>query len=139
VYQLDRDEFDVQDKYVGRTLTPESFQSTLYHFLHNGSKLLADCIPYLIEQLIQMSAEIKKMPGYRFYGSSLLIVYDGLAPAASIKMMLIDFTHCITRSELEQNQHDMSYPPEHGAQCPDDGFLKGLHTLIDILKKMSSE
>jgi hypothetical protein len=49
-------------------------------------------------------------------------------------MKLIDFTHCITYRELEENQEQMSYPPEKGSKCPDDGFLQGLSTLIHILE-----
>lgn len=48
-------------------------------------------------------------------------------------MKLIDFTHCITRKEIEENQDIMTYPPERGSRCPDDGFLQGIASLIEIL------
>lgn len=73
------------------------------------------------------------MVGYRFYGSSLLIVYDALN-VNNIDMKLIDFTHCITKKEIEQNQLLMTYPPERGSACPDDGFLQGLSSLIEIFQ-----
>lgn len=75
------------------------------------------------------------MVGYRFYGASLLIVFDAL-DVNTITMKLIDFTHCITRKEIEENQDIMTYPPEKGSLCPDDGFLQGVHTLIDILQDL---
>ncbi|KAL0139353.1 hypothetical protein V8B55DRAFT_1523146 [Mucor lusitanicus] len=133
VYQLDKQAYDVQDKYVGRTLTPESFRDTVYHFLHNGINLLIEFIPVLIERLTKLYIEVEKMIGYRFYGSSLLIVYDALNVNRSIAMKLIDFTHCITRKEIEENQDIMTYPPERGSRCPDDGFLQGIASLIEIL------
>ncbi|KAL7318638.1 hypothetical protein PS15m_001856 [Mucor circinelloides] len=134
VYQLDKHAYDIQDKYVGRTLTPESFRDTVHHFLHNGIKLLIEFIPVLIERLTKLYIEIEKMIGYRFYGSSLLIVYDALNVNSSIAMKLIDFTHCITSKEIEENQDIMTYPPERGSRCPDDGFLQGIASLIEILK-----
>ena len=79
--------------------------------------------------------------GYRFYGASLLIVYDGLNVNNvnnnvnnCIQMKIIDFTHCITRKEIKENQYIMTYPPERGSLCPDDGFLQGLESLIEILQ-----
>lgn len=124
----------MQDKYVGRTLTPDSFRQTLHDFLHNGQVLLTRFIPLLLSKLKALYTEINAMIGYRFYGSSLLIVYDALNLNMPIQMKLIDFTHCITYHELEENQAQMPYPPEKGSQYPDDGFLQGLSTLIHILE-----
>jgi inositol-hexakisphosphate kinase len=121
----------MQDKYVGRTLTPASFQQTLYDFLHNGQMLF---VPVLIDKLKALYSEITVMVGYRFYGASLLIVYDAFDLTKPIDVRLIDFTHCITYRELEENQAQMTYPPEKGSKCPDDGFLQGLSTLIHILE-----
>lgn len=133
MYRLDKHLYEYQDKYVGRTLTPESFRDTLHHFLHNGIKLLIDFIPTLIQRMQELYTEIEKMVGYRFYGSSLLIVYDAYN-VNNINMKLIDFTHCITKKEIEENQLLMTYPPERGSACPDDGFLQGLSSLIEILQ-----
>lgn len=130
VYQLDKEAYDIQDKYTGRVLTPESFRETVHHFLLNGIDLW---VPILIKKLKALYTEIEKMAGYRFYGSSLLIVYDALN-MTDISMKLIDFTHCITRTEMEENQDKMTYPPEMGSAYPDDGFLQGLNTIIDILQ-----
>jgi inositol-hexakisphosphate kinase len=99
---------------------------------------LIDFIPILLKKLHLLYIEIEKMVGYRFYGASLLLVYDALN-VNNLKMNIIDFTHCITRKEMEDNQHIMSYPPERGANYPDHGFLKGLHTLIEILQDIYND
>lgn len=131
---MDKKAYDTQDKYTGRILTPDSFRDTLYCFLRNGIDIL---IPILLKKLKGLYIEIEKMIGYRFYGASLLIVYDALN-VNTITMKLIDFTHCITRKEIEENQDLMTYPPEKGSFSPDDGFLQGINTLIDILQDFIS-
>lgn len=127
---MDKGAYDIQDKYTGRILTPDSFRETVHHFLLNGIDVW---VPILLKRLKGLYSEIEKMAGYRFYGASLLIVYDALN-MNHISMKLIDFTHCITRKEMEENQDTMSYPPEKGSDYPDDGFLQGLNTLINILQ-----
>ncbi|CAO3703004.1 unnamed protein product [Rhizopus stolonifer] len=133
VYQINKGHYDVQDKYTGRRLHQDSFQDTLKHFLFNGNRILVEFIPNLLNKLHALHYDIKKIIGYRFYGASLLFVYDGLELSKGIKMKLIDFTHCITRKEIIENQDNMTYPPERGSYCPDDGFLQGINTLIETL------
>ncbi|KAI8142085.1 hypothetical protein BJV82DRAFT_475414, partial [Fennellomyces sp. T-0311] len=77
VYKINRRAYDVQDKYVGRNLTPQSFHETLHYFLHDGNTLLAQHIPALLRKLRRLALLIRSLPGYRFFGSSLLIIYDG--------------------------------------------------------------
>jgi hypothetical protein len=133
---VNKGHYDIQDKYTGRTLNVDSFQETINQFLFNGNRLLIEFIPILLNKLHALYYDIKKMIGYRFYGASLLIVYDGLELSKGIKMKLIDFTHCITRKEIIENQDNMTYPPERGSFCPDDGFLQGINTLIDVLSTL---
>ncbi|RCH87785.1 hypothetical protein CU097_004269 [Rhizopus azygosporus] len=78
VYQVNTGHYDIQDKYTGRTLNEESFKATIRHFLFNGNRFIIEFIPILLSKLHGLYNEIKKMIGYRFYGASLLIVYDGL-------------------------------------------------------------
>ncbi|KAI9474197.1 MAG: hypothetical protein EXX96DRAFT_581006 [Benjaminiella poitrasii] len=131
VFQPTTQTYDVQDKYVGRTLTPEGFRQTLLHFLQ-----CALFVSDLVQRLRQLYRSIEQMVGYRFYGASLLLVYDARQPDR-VSLSLIDFTHCITRREMMENQ--MSYPPEQGAHLPDQGFLKGISTLIHILQDTSNK
>ncbi|KAF5369771.1 hypothetical protein D9758_001313 [Tetrapyrgos nigripes] len=66
-----------QDKYKGRELRPEDFRSVLAGFLHDGEKLLAYQIPVLLQKLYGLARIIYRLRGYRFYGCSLLLIYDG--------------------------------------------------------------
>jgi inositol-hexakisphosphate kinase len=49
----------------------------LESFLYDGSRLLAEHIPGLIHKLHRLAAIVSRLTGFRFYGCSLLFVYDG--------------------------------------------------------------
>ena len=58
-------------------MTDESLRSALYQFLCIGSHLRTDILPCIVFQLKRLRSVIAKLPAYRFFGSSLLIVYEG--------------------------------------------------------------
>jgi inositol-hexakisphosphate kinase len=68
-----------EDKYYGRDLKagPE-FQAALKRFFFDGVGYSAALrfIPTILEKLTRMERMIRNLPGYRFYASSLLILYD---------------------------------------------------------------
>ncbi|KAG5640658.1 hypothetical protein DXG03_007648 [Asterophora parasitica] len=66
-----------QDKYKGREIRTEAFDSVLASFLHNGQRLLAYQIPVLLQKLYALARIINRLKGYRFYGCSILLIYDG--------------------------------------------------------------
>ncbi|KAJ6599348.1 hypothetical protein DFH09DRAFT_1130802 [Mycena vulgaris] len=66
-----------QDKYMGRDVRPEAFPSVLASFLYDGERLLAYQIPVLLQKLYGLARIINRLKGYRFYGCSLLLIYDG--------------------------------------------------------------
>jgi len=66
-----------QDKYMGREVLPEEFSSVLASFLFDGEQLLAYQIPVLLQKLYALARIINRLKGYRFYGCSLLLIYDG--------------------------------------------------------------
>ncbi|KAJ7283515.1 hypothetical protein C8J57DRAFT_1292784 [Mycena rebaudengoi] len=66
-----------QDKYMGRDVRPDAFPSVLRSFLHDGERLLAYQIPILLQKLYGLARIINRLRGYRFYGCSLLLIYDG--------------------------------------------------------------
>ncbi|KAJ7667742.1 hypothetical protein DFH06DRAFT_1183434 [Mycena polygramma] len=66
-----------QDKYMGRDVRPEAFPSVLESFLHDGERLLAYQIPILLQKLYGLARIVNRLKGYRFYGCSLLLIYDG--------------------------------------------------------------
>lgn len=66
-----------QNKYTGRELRKEEFPSVLASFLHDGERLLVHHIPSILQKLYNLARIIFRLKGYRFYGCSLLFIYDG--------------------------------------------------------------
>ncbi|GLB33522.1 putative inositol phosphokinase (IPK) family protein [Lyophyllum shimeji] len=66
-----------QDKYKGREIRDDDFDSVLASFLSDGQRLLAYQIPVLLQKLYTLARIINRLKGYRFYGCSLLLIYDG--------------------------------------------------------------
>ncbi|KAF4527415.1 hypothetical protein B566_EDAN015314, partial [Ephemera danica] len=58
-------------------LTVSGFERSLYQFLHNGNKIRADILPPLIRKLQELYSILEQQEAFRFYTSSLLLVYDG--------------------------------------------------------------
>ncbi|CAE6336848.1 unnamed protein product [Rhizoctonia solani] len=67
----------MQNKYTGREIRTEDFQSRLESFFHDGERLLVYHIPPLLQKLYALARIIHRLKGYRFYGCSLLFIYDG--------------------------------------------------------------
>ncbi|KAJ6627548.1 hypothetical protein B0H10DRAFT_1995181 [Mycena sp. CBHHK59/15] len=66
-----------QDKYMGRDVRPDALPGVLASFLYDGERLLAYQIPILLQKLYGLARIINRLKGYRFYGCSLLLIYDG--------------------------------------------------------------
>ena len=49
----------------------------LASFLHDGERLLVYQIPVILRKLYALARIINRLKGYRFYGCSLLMIYDG--------------------------------------------------------------
>lgn len=62
---------------MGRDVKPEDFASVLASFLFNGEMLLVYHIPVLLQKIYSLARIINRLRGYRFYGCSLLLIYDG--------------------------------------------------------------
>lgn len=69
--------FVSQNKYKGRDVKENEFTDVLESFLYDGSRLLAEHVPGLIHKLHRLAAIVSRLRGFRFYGCSLLFVYDG--------------------------------------------------------------
>lgn len=66
-----------QDKYKGREVRTEDFPSVLASFLCDGERLLVYQIPVILRKLYALARIINRLKGFRFYGCSLLMIYDG--------------------------------------------------------------
>lgn len=66
-----------QNKYAGREVKTDDFPSVLASYLHDGEKLLAHQIPVIIQKVYSLARIVNRLKGFRFYGCSLLLIYDG--------------------------------------------------------------
>ncbi|XP_071434739.1 inositol hexakisphosphate kinase 3 [Pithys albifrons albifrons] len=148
VYQADTGHFLCKDKYYGRRLSPEGFRQTLRQFLCTGNRLRTDLLEPIVLRLKALLSVIRKQSSYRFYSSSLLIIYDGqehkesTAPLdhhfpfpktqgtnpSGVDVRMIDFAHTTFRGSK-------SNPTAHDG--PDHGYIFGLENLIKILQSLS--
>ncbi|KAG8935866.1 hypothetical protein FRC02_005865 [Tulasnella sp. 418] len=69
--------FATQNKYTGREVKADEFADVLASFLYDGKELLAYHIPHILQKLYALARLINRLKGYRFYGCSLLFIYDG--------------------------------------------------------------
>ncbi|ORX45538.1 hypothetical protein DM01DRAFT_1340049 [Hesseltinella vesiculosa] len=139
VYNLKQGQFLFEDKYHGRTLKPETFRETLVRYFDNGQGCQTRHLPALIRKLTLIYRIIQSMDSYRFYASSLLIIYDAFPTSKrQIDVRLIDFAKSVSKQEWLDQQDQFTYPPEELHRCsigsnsigPDQGYLLGLRSLV---------
>lgn len=125
----------VRDKYFGRRVKIGwQFTRVLARFIYNGSNVssIIKQIPRLVKQLDVLSAEISNLKGYRLYGASLLLMYDGNNPGnkrCRVKVNLIDFARCVTKEAMDANGIESFSIPPKNSQLEDRGFLRGIRSL----------
>lgn len=66
-----------RDKYAGRALSVPGFMQTLREFFSNGRCLRFEIMGALLARLCLFRATLAQLTHYRFYSSSLLLVYEG--------------------------------------------------------------
>ncbi|QLQ80398.1 hypothetical protein HG537_0D03990 [Torulaspora globosa] len=123
-----------RDKYFGRRVKIGwQFTRVLARFIYDGQRIASIImqIPRLIRQLDTLAIEISALKGYRLYGSSLLLMYDGQNPGnkrCRVKVNLIDFARCVTKDSLTQGYGSFRIPPKN-PEIEDRGFLRGVRSL----------
>lgn len=126
----------IKDKYFGRRLKSGlPFAKALAKFLYDGT----DCysiirkIPLIIRLLQELYSYFQDLKGYRMYGSSILLMYDGALPTAEaeIKIHIIDFAQSVIGDDSDYPNYKK--PPQH-PELADMGYLKGLRSLITYFK-----
>lgn len=85
-WNVKKREYLFEDKYYGRDLKAgREFQDALTRFLYDGVsyRSVTKKIPIILEKLSKLESMIRRLKSYRFYASSLLILYDGDQESAS--------------------------------------------------------
>ncbi|WWD16277.1 hypothetical protein CI109_100703 [Kwoniella shandongensis] len=77
VWNNESQSFVSRNKYRGREIKTSEFPHVLRSFLSDGDTLLIDHIPVIVQKLHNLAAIILQLDGFRFYGCSLLLIYDG--------------------------------------------------------------
>ncbi|XP_043244577.1 inositol hexakisphosphate kinase 1-like [Amphibalanus amphitrite] len=138
VYQVNLSRFICRNKYYGRKLTVDGFKQALCQFIHNGTTLRTDLLPAMIARLSELRSVLQRQHSFRFFTSSLLVIYDGQeamhdqperSARGDVDVRMIDFAHA-----THQNFDD---PVQHSG--PDQGFIFGVESLISMLKTVLQE
>jgi hypothetical protein len=79
IWNVKTQSYVFEDKYFGRDLKAgKEFQDALKRFFFDGIgyKAALRHIPVILEKINALERMIRELPGYRFYASSLLMLYD---------------------------------------------------------------
>lgn len=102
-------------------------------YLDNGQGCQIQHIPVVVRKLRRLARIVRSLEDYRFYASSLLMIYDGdPLSQRKIDVRIIDFARCVTQDDVHQNRESFSFPPLH--KGPDYGYLVGLKSLISCFE-----
>jgi len=94
-----------EDKYSGRRIKNiEEFAATLKRFLQHGDSNadISRAVAVLLEKLGKLESIVRKLPGYRFYATSLLIFYD----AATVQDELVSVSSDPSTSKSHTESDD---------------------------------
>ncbi|KAI9721967.1 MAG: hypothetical protein M1812_001925 [Candelaria pacifica] len=162
VWNVKKQSYLFEDKYFGRDLKAgRDFQDALTRFLYDGASYSSASkrIPLILEKIRSLEAIIHKLPGYRFYASSLLMLYEGSPSAAETKikngrskgqiqagksedprldidLKIVDFANCVT---AEDGLPNLVPCPPKDPKGVDRGYLRGLRTLRMYFQRIWKE
>lgn len=129
VYHLEANKYIFTDKYKGREYTIDEFRTCIRDFTFNGTGYRTDIIQVILERLEILLRNLQNIDSYRFYCSSLLIMYDGdINSEPRVEVRIIDFANCVVKGQ-KNNYH----------VGPDRGFILGVTSLIDIFTNIGEK
>ena len=151
-----KQEYLFEDKYFGRKIsTEEEFKDNLKRFLSQGNSgtLISQRIKVLLKKVVDLEIIICNLSGYRFYATSLLVMYDAedhqsfsstgpldnstepndrlerprseATAVSGIDLKMVDFASSVT---ADDEIKDVPCPP-HFPDMVDNGYLRGLRTI----------
>ncbi len=152
VWDIEQNKYISKDKYFGRKLKSGiQFEYCLTRFLYDGRSAFSVIrfIPKLIRRLSELEKVFSELNGYRMYGSSLLLMYDGhpdvesnstLSPERreflqtdGISARILDFAQCLIKND--KSIKNSRFPPQH-FNTPDMGFIRGIKSLKIYLSRI---
>lgn len=161
-----------EDKYFGRDLKAgREFREALKRFFFDGighARALKH-IPRVLKMITQLERIVRGLKGYRFYASSLLMIYDrgdvdeegkprfepsrttspdGKAQGQTkpredqILLKIVDFANCVTAEDLldpSTNALGQASCPPQNPYGVDRGYLRGLRSLKIYFQRIHEE
>ncbi|CAJ1052007.1 inositol hexakisphosphate kinase 1 [Xyrichtys novacula] len=124
VYQMNTGHYLCRNKYYGRGLSIEGFRQALYQYMHNGKGLRQDLFEPILNKLRSLKAVLERQASYRFYSSSLLIIYEGQEPEEPSVLSSGQHTTLTQKTPpapTEPHRSPLPHPPPpKGAPCETD-------------------
>ena len=138
-------------------MSEKEFYRALKEFMFNGKCYRRDIVPGLVAMLRALKDVIKERDSFRFFTSSLLIIYDGIDNDSNCSKD--SSTSSPTHSASEHGFHnlqemrkcvdvrmiDFARSTHHGMTTnqsnylgPDEGYIHGLATLISAFESILS-
>nr|XP_035935565.1 inositol hexakisphosphate kinase 2 isoform X1 [Halichoerus grypus] len=163
VYQAGSGQLMFMNKYHGRKLSVQGFKEALFQFFHNGRYLRRELLGPVLKKLTELKAILERQESYRFYSSSLLVIYDGKEwPEVALDSDAEDLED-LSEESADESAGAYAYKPigtssvdvrmidfahttcrlygedsvVHEGQ--DAGYIFGLQSLIDIVTEISEE
>ncbi|XP_068598545.1 inositol hexakisphosphate kinase 1 [Brachionichthys hirsutus] len=115
VYQLNTGHYLCRNKYYGRGLSIDGFHQALYQYMHNGTGLRQDLFEPILNKLRSLRAVLERQASYRFYSSSLLIIYEGQEPGGP--SVLSSGQHGLTQQKTLVVPAEAHTRPAAGSHC----------------------
>ncbi|XP_006770500.1 PREDICTED: inositol hexakisphosphate kinase 2 isoform X3 [Myotis davidii] len=163
VYQAGSGQLMFMNKYHGRKLSVQGFKEALFQFFHNGRYLRRELLGPVLKKLAELKAVLERQESYRFYSSSLLIIYDGKErPEVALDSDAEDLEDLseesadesagayafkpLSTSSVDVRMIDFAHTTcrlygedsvVHEGQ--DAGYIFGLQSLIDIVTEITEE
>jgi inositol-hexakisphosphate 5-kinase len=170
-YNVKKQQPAYEDKYFGRDVKAgREFRDALTRFLYDGVSYssVSRHIPTILNKISKLENMVRRLPGYRFYASSLLMLYDAEPQKSQkaieeaqkskgegteggktkkenkwpppIELKIVDFANCVAGED--EIAAETPCPPHHPNDI-DRGYLKGLRTLrmyfLRILRDINQE
>ncbi|XP_037706375.1 inositol hexakisphosphate kinase 2 isoform X1 [Choloepus didactylus] len=163
VYQAGSGQLMFMNKYHGRKLSVQGFKEALFQFFHNGRYLRRELLGPVLKKLTELKAVLERQESYRFYSSSLLVIYDGKElPEVALDSDAEELED-LSEESADESAGAYAYKPIGASSVDvrmidfahttcrlygedsvvhegqDAGYIFGLQSLIDIVTEISEE
>lgn len=102
-FSVSNDKFEMLDKYVGRHADESELRKLLEKFFTHGMSLRKDVINNVLGEICRMKKSLLDLEEYRFYSSSLLIIYEGMIKEDKYESKLF----CETENSMDCENFEM--------------------------------